>query len=380
MGSSPLARGTRSLRYSGTRNRGLIPARAGNTNDQRQEDRKGWAHPRSRGEHVALEGDFLLLQGSSPLARGTLKHRPHIKAAPGLIPARAGNTKSGKNECESVWAHPRSRGEHPFFAPSGTMLGGSSPLARGTHSPLCARTRRFRLIPARAGNTPVAPSERSPYGAHPRSRGEHSMTGRIRCGCWGSSPLARGTPVGYPSAPCRAGLIPARAGNTHVSCRCVFPLWAHPRSRGEHNRQKTSRTHSTGSSPLARGTRPPTTASTPPTGLIPARAGNTEPRLVHLQVGRAHPRSRGEHQPRFSAMSASLGSSPLARGTQVGFFGGDGACGLIPARAGNTLKRNDTRGCERAHPRSRGEHVEWADARKKKPGSSPLARGTHRSH
>ena len=50
------------------------------------------AHPRSRGEHVSGLGVTIISLGSSPLARGTPKLRESISAAPGLIPARAGNT------------------------------------------------------------------------------------------------------------------------------------------------------------------------------------------------------------------------------------------------------------------------------------------------
>ena len=93
---------------------------------------------------------------------------------------------------------------------------------------------------------------------------------------------------------------------------------------------------SKGSSPLARGTPVASTTEEVLTGLIPARAGNTQEFLeLHRRI-RAHPRSRGEHWERLRAHLGVSGSSPLARGTpsvQVHKLLG---AGLIPARAGNT--------------------------------------------
>ena len=152
-----------------------------------------------------------------------------------------------------------------------------------------------RLIPARAGNTGIWQGCRVVMPAHPRSRGEHRGVMRLWWPPCGSSPLARGTRDGscYPSLLSR--LIPARAGNT-VSCaswRCSSS--AHPRSRGEHGFPFLRGSASVGSSPLARGTRGPRGVHVFLCRLIPARAGNTRPRRLPRLVSTAHPRSRGEH-------------------------------------------------------------------------------------
>ena len=70
-----------------------------------------------------------------------------------LIPARAGNTASNVAQLSVHSAHPRSRGEHRFTSPETVICPGSSPLARGTQSDEMAEDAGFRLIPARAGNT-----------------------------------------------------------------------------------------------------------------------------------------------------------------------------------------------------------------------------------
>ena len=72
-------------------------------------------------------------------------------------------------------------------------------------------------------------------------------------------------------------LIPARAGNTAVVNVSLWPLAAHPRSRGEHLGLGCGVGVCLGSSPLARGTQGQTGEGNPGTRLIPARAGNTDP-------------------------------------------------------------------------------------------------------
>ena len=53
------------------------------------------------------------------------------------------------------------------------------------------------------------------------------------------------------------------------------------------------------------------------TGLIPARAGNTNIGGGNWVADGAHPRSRGEHSGHPSGYPLLWGSSPLARGTQT---------------------------------------------------------------
>ena len=111
---------------------------------------------------------------------------------------------------------------------------------------------------------------------------------------------------------------------------------AHPRSRGEHIRYAPEAYLELGSSPLARGTPLWSSVWRRLCGLIPARAGNTAQRIYRGRRGRAHPRSRGEHNDEWGSVNNDAGSSPLARGTQVGNLHGFRLVGLIPARAGNT--------------------------------------------
>ena len=132
-GSSPLARGTLNGSTAFKNAVGLIPARAGNTSQFIRDGTRHRAHPRSRGEHVRVGVARLVDGGSSPLARGTPVRLIHKQVARGLIPARAGNTEQRSCLKNTFRAHPRSRGEHGMRL--GCVPGrlGSSPLARGTH-------------------------------------------------------------------------------------------------------------------------------------------------------------------------------------------------------------------------------------------------------
>ena len=192
------------------------------------------------------------------------------------------------------------------------------------------------LIPARAGNTKNPPPQLVYMRAHPRSRGEHTLCSRCRSITPGSSPLARGTRERARAAGLKAGLIPARAGNTALFVVSDHALRAHPRSRGEHEAMLHIGSYGPGSSPLARGTPFPRWPAQCGRGLIPARAGNTHHAQGGNQQIRAHPRSRGEHGYLSDWERKHVGSSPLARGTPLvrNFFRKD--FGLIPARAGNT--------------------------------------------
>ena len=161
--------------------------------DQRKENGNVEAHPLARGEHSDRTTQNDLQQGSSPLARGTRRERHRDRVPGGLIPARAGNTRPSSQARFQTRAHPRSRGEHPQELHERQKFGGSSPLTRehmsgSSHwllssgsSPLTRRNTTRRSVVTRLP------------GAHPRSRGEHSLSSTAHCTELGSSPLARGT-------------------------------------------------------------------------------------------------------------------------------------------------------------------------------------------
>ena len=191
-GSSPLTRGKRLSAWSQCYLFGLIPAHAGKTTASRLSYLTGTAHPRSRGENFGLEEDSGLVDGSSPLTRGKCCHSETGLCVTGLIPAHAGKTPSPSSRTRWSAAHPRSRGEN-LAVPYGVEIElGSSPLTRGKLSFRFGFVRCGRLIPAHAGKTPSTRSLPSVAWAHPRSRGENGHGRGEPVNQAGSSPLTRG--------------------------------------------------------------------------------------------------------------------------------------------------------------------------------------------
>ena len=212
---------------------------------------------------------------------------------------------------------------------------GSSPLARGLRDHLGYQRYGDGIIPARAGFTHTLSYPSREFADHPRSRGVYGCTPVACPRMSGSSPLARGLPLRPPSDDGRAGIIPARAGFTSSSPGEYIYTRDHPRSRGVYG-------------PEAR-------TAVADAGIIPARAGFTYS-LVS--------RETCEH-----------GSSPLARGLPPDAAADAAALRIIPARAGFTGNVMKETGDEGDHPRSRGVYLAALVLRRRRPGSSPLARG-----
>ena len=192
------------------------------------------------------------------------------------------------------------------------------------------------LIPAGAGSTAGYAYRRHGSWAHPRWRGEHNRNVRSATLMAGSSPLARGAQVIFGAHGRWLRLIPAGAGSTtsiRSPARCSR---AHPRWRGEHLGAGRCWTLRRGSSPLARGARALQASRTPVARLIPAGAGSTQSGPCSASTDWAHPRWRGEHCRRSSVTAALIG--------------------LIPAGAGSTRNAARAYAASGAHPRWRGEH------------------------
>ena len=254
--------------------------------------------------------------GSSPLTRGALRlplQRQHLR---GPIPAHAGSTTPRNWRTGTPRAHPRSRGEHQYGRWWRGGFSGSSPLTRGAPTTRTVQPGHQGLIPAHAGSTPPSPQHCPGPRAHPRSRGEHSLTDDGPSRIDGSSPLTRGAQLMAIRPPRGLGLIPAHAGSTcsphPTACRTA----AHPRSRGEHLITSLEHEARWGSSPLTRGALNRAGQNTTAPGLIPAHAGSTGGwSCVSATMG-AHPRSRGEHKPDMAPEQSPQGSSPLTRGAR----------------------------------------------------------------
>jgi len=132
-GSPPLTRGAPGDGEPLPADGGLTPAHAGSTPQEVTPWPVSRAHPRSRGEHKAVQsfasgrpGSPPLTRGAQPLARpgladerltpahagSTVDFLGYEPDVAGLTPAHAGSTKWGDLWRRRLRAHPRSRGEH----------------------------------------------------------------------------------------------------------------------------------------------------------------------------------------------------------------------------------------------------------------------------
>ena len=233
------------------------------------------AHPRSRGENLGTPSPRHPLYGSSPLTRGKLPGGGYPETLVGLIPAHAGKTGHQPPPPGRHSAHPRSRGENRTpTAASGPALG-SSPLTRGKPRWQHSESQSAGLIPAHAGKTRSRALSSTARQAHPRSRGENELRELIGFSDQGSSPLTRGKPHLHrgPGHPGR--LIPAHAGKTPHSHAAALRPAAHPRSRGENSITRIKSCTMPGSSPLTRGKQAVRPLGPRDERLIPAHAGKT---------------------------------------------------------------------------------------------------------
>ena len=192
----------------------LIPAHAGNTLALSAPQTRARAHPRACGEHSTTRRPKAASRGSSPRMRGTLIVFAGAGWRKGLIPAHAGNTSRRPLRTSTDRAHPRACGEHSTIRRLRHADKGSSPRMRGTQVAGGTRYAAPGLIPAHAGNTPPLTGTRVTPGAHPRACGEHVCDAPSDPAQRGSSPRMRGTRRTWRRTAAPSGLIPAHAGNT----------------------------------------------------------------------------------------------------------------------------------------------------------------------
>ena len=234
-------------------------------------------------------------RGSSPRGRGKLVDYVDAELPGGLIPARAGKTgRSGSPACLGP-AHPRAGGENGVNPAQVTGAAGSSPRGRGKRGGRVPRRRPCGLIPARAGKTAAYSLLVRRSAAHPRAGGENSRIACASSTVSGSSPRGRGKRGQDGREAHASGLIPARAGKTHLEGVGGAGAAAHPRAGGENLDGVGGWVADAGSSPRGRGKPCRTGSIRRCLGLIPARAGKTAASTCRPLRRTAHPRAGGEN-------------------------------------------------------------------------------------
>ncbi len=176
----------------------------------------------------------------------------------------------------------------------------------------------------------------------------------------------------------RSRFIPAGAGNARHFDHDAYDRSVHPRRRGERVMPTGAGKTVCGSSPQARGTRGSPCRCPPPRRFIPAGAGNAMQAILPSVAIAVHPRRRGERQRARKNSYPGHGSSPQARGTHRSSTSLITRPRFIPAGAGNAACGSARAATVSVHPRRRGERACHGGAKRRDNGSSPQARGTLR--
>ena len=132
-----------------------------------------------------------------------------------------------------------------------------------------------------------------------------------------------------------AGVIPACAGSSIPCSPRTRSGWDHPHACGEQELPFAALVLLTGSSPRVRGAVPRPCVRTVPQGIIPARAGSSQPYSMSCRCLGDHPRVCGEQLMDEIKLKPCPGSSPRVRGAALDWSPGDGCRGIIPACAGS---------------------------------------------
>ena len=231
-GSSPRVRGKllhgRLLR----RQRRIIPARAGQTSACVRTSPTRSDHPRACGANNGTYLSFEPSTGSSPRVRGKHAITANSLNQSRIIPARAGQTMVGLLYTFNRPDHPRACGANLWLLPVTWLLPGSSPRVRGKPSKGAKHGNRPRIIPARAGQTSGSCRSHGFCPDHPRACGANLPKEQNMATDPGSSPRVRGKPFQRFGRRSDCRIIPARAGQTPVWKGRECGITDHPRACG----------------------------------------------------------------------------------------------------------------------------------------------------
>ena len=233
------------------------------------------------------------------------------------------------------------------------------------------------LTPAFAGKTSSEPVTAAAIQAHPRIRGEDDRQAPVVWLGAGSPPHSRGRQSDEWTAWGMIGLTPAFAGKTRVYRVSSSTHRAHPRIRGEDQVVVEIHGRVQGSPPHSRGRQWVAAPGLVYWGLTPAFAGKTARNATGDRRRKAHPRIRGEDQFCTLTPAAQHGSPPHSRGRRHAPERWPGRDRLTPAFAGKTRYTNSGRPVVKAHPRIRGEDSLPGDRWGETDGSPPHSRGRH---
>ena len=292
-------------------------------------------HPRVCGEQLLDNLVYLLTIGSPPRVRGTGKYRKAGRNRMRITPACAGNSDPEEFADIPMEDHPRVCGEQCPHSVRQLLIVGSPPRVRGTVRYTIYRYHTVRITPACAGNSQRQSDIEDWRRDHPRVCGEQNsfmLPAEIDTG---SPPRVRGTVPAPDFIRLRYGITPACAGNSFLKLKRLAQLKDHPRVCGEQLKLIDEGAKPQGSPPRVRGTAALLNGKGFFPGITPACAGNS-PFPYHLaSQPEDHPRVCGEQLAHLDPHVGCLGSPPRVRGTGCQTLRCAYADRITPACAGN---------------------------------------------
>ena len=215
---------------------------------------------------------------------------------------------------------------------------------------------------------------------HPRACGVYSSRSSSQRRWAGSSPRVRGLQVGVVEVSGELGIIPARAGFTQPLTPRERGCPDHPRACGVYVGDGVGFGQKAGSSPRVRGLLAANFVFVRGWGIIPARAGFTHKNEPPDAPGGDHPRACGVYEAHLDAKLRGSGSSPRVRGLRAVRPLRPLQGGIIPARAGFTLPVAAGGFFIWDHPRACGVYSARVKSLCPPSGSSPRVRGLRPLH
>ena len=129
-------------------------------------------------------------------------------------------------------------------------------------------------------------------------------------------------------------ITPAHAGTSVAISSCVFPLWDHPRTRGDKSVRFQLEIMLQGSPPHTRGQDMVNFDVRSLPRITPAHAGTSKDKRKYELLIKDHPRTRGDKQDCFAGGFFLAGSPPHTRGQAKGLPYPERKGRITPAHAG----------------------------------------------
>ncbi len=377
-GASPRVRGKPLVPFGIGPDRRCIPACAGEAREAGMFYFVTEVHPRVCGgspQRLALLG---LVGGASPRVRGKpISARARLRNR-GCIPACAGEAPARCIVISCLRVHPRVCGGSRGPRKRGPPFVGASPRVRGKREPFLRRLQLCRCIPACAGEAPSGPSGSGQPSVHPRVCGGSLDDVAVRSSHSGASPRVRGKRARDARYTAGRRCIPACAGEARRCRRAWSASAVHPRVCGGSTRRTATMRLNSGASPRVRGKPQAQAQVRAASRCIPACAGEAPRRPVSCLGCAVHPRVCGGSCCWMRPAWTRRGASPRVRGKRRQPPGGCGASGCIPACAGEARRCRRAWSASAVHPRVCGGSHTTMRTPAREMGASPRVRGKRR--